>query len=176
MLKACIRWVVAVIQDLYKRWAWMFADLWVCGKAEGHPVFFNQGLMPAGPPASELQMADAESLHKVGCCCSIAGCFKYGLGCLGCLGLWEGRAAPSAVLNRGLMPAAPPASEQQMADAESLHKVGCCVVVVVWVFCIIGLGCLECLGLWAGRMTPCAVRSWADASRAARKRTADGKC
>jgi hypothetical protein len=25
--------------------------------------------MPAGPPASELQMADAESLHKVGCGC-----------------------------------------------------------------------------------------------------------
>jgi hypothetical protein len=40
--------------------------------AEGHPVLFNEGLMPAGPPASELQMADAESLHKVGCFVSVA--------------------------------------------------------------------------------------------------------
>jgi hypothetical protein len=60
--------------------------------AEGHPVLFNQGLMPAGPPASEPQMADAESLHKVGCC-SNAGSFKYGLGCLGffeCVGRQRG--------------------------------------------------------------------------------------
>lgn len=34
--------------------------------AAGQPVLFNEGLMPAGPPASEPQMADAESLHKVG--------------------------------------------------------------------------------------------------------------
>lgn len=34
----------------------------------GVPVMlFNEGLMPPGPPASEPQMADAESLHKVGC-------------------------------------------------------------------------------------------------------------
>jgi hypothetical protein len=37
----------------------------VTAYAEGHPVLFNEGLMPAGPPASEWQMADAESLHKV---------------------------------------------------------------------------------------------------------------
>jgi hypothetical protein len=29
----------------------------------------NQGLMPAGPAASEPQIAHAESLHKVGCGC-----------------------------------------------------------------------------------------------------------
>ncbi|WIA34808.1 hypothetical protein OEZ86_013108 [Tetradesmus obliquus] len=33
--------------------------------AAGQPVLFNEGLMPAGPPASEPQMADAESLHKI---------------------------------------------------------------------------------------------------------------
>lgn len=33
--------------------------------AAGHPVVFNEGLMPAGPPISEAQMGEAESLHKV---------------------------------------------------------------------------------------------------------------
>jgi hypothetical protein len=44
--------------------------------AEGQPVLFNAALMPAGPPASELQMADAESLHKVGgrCDCVLECC------------------------------------------------------------------------------------------------------
>jgi hypothetical protein len=33
--------------------------------ASGQPVLFNEGLMPAAPPRSELQMAEAENLHKV---------------------------------------------------------------------------------------------------------------
>lgn len=33
--------------------------------AAGHPVVFNEGLMPVGPPTHEWQMNEAESLHKV---------------------------------------------------------------------------------------------------------------
>lgn len=34
--------------------------------ASGQPVLFNEALMPLGPPSSELQMAEAENLCKVG--------------------------------------------------------------------------------------------------------------
>jgi hypothetical protein len=87
-------------------------------------VLFNQGLMPAGPPASEPQMADAESLHKVGCCSDAGSCNLRGM-CLVIWGAWVfGQAEWHPLLfNQGLMPAGPPASEPQMADAESLHKV-----------------------------------------------------
>jgi hypothetical protein len=48
-------------------------------------VLFNQGFMPAGPPASELQMAAAKSLHKVGCSCCpllVTCCFTLLVTCL----------------------------------------------------------------------------------------------
>lgn len=66
----------------------------VTAYADGAPVLFNEALMPAAPPASEPQMADAESLHKVrlvssfagGCCCERA----QRMACWGVQGHWEG--------------------------------------------------------------------------------------
>jgi hypothetical protein len=79
--------------------------------------------MPVGPPASELQMADAESLHKVGCgiFCSLPQ--QWGLIVWVPLGLFVGTGPPCAVQPR-LDACRTFASELQMADAESLHKVG----------------------------------------------------
>jgi hypothetical protein len=84
-------------------------------------VLYNQGLMPAGPPASEPQMADAESLHNVGC--GRNACFvTIGLDVWGtvCVCVWAGGA--SCAVQPGA-DASWAACEPQMADAEIFHKV-----------------------------------------------------